>query len=252
MPTPWPAMPFEVIPAIDVSRGRLARLSDGAPVFLDAFAGDPLAAARAFAEAGARWIHVVDMDRALTGDPQNEDVLERVAELPVRVQASGGFVRAADVSAALERGASRVVLSSRALSDRASLGRTLAELGDAVVVGLEVEGDRIRSRGGPGKDAEALPLEETLRWLGSGGPARYLLTDLSRLGALRSPDLERIRELAQALPGALLVAGGLSSVEDLRAVADLGGLVEGAVVGRALYDDDVDLLGLFEPFRRDR
>jgi phosphoribosylformimino-5-aminoimidazole carboxamide ribonucleotide (ProFAR) isomerase len=245
-------MPFEVIPAIDVSRGRLARLSDGAPVFLDAFGGDPLAAARAFAEAGARWIHLVDMDRALTGEPRNEDVLERVAELPVRVQASGGFVGAADVSAALERGASRVVLSSQALGDRASLGRTVAELGDAVVVGLEVEGDRIRPRGGSGNEAEALPLEETLKWLGSRGAARYLLTDLSRVGALRSPDLDRIRKSARILGGTLLVAGGLSSVEDLQAVADLGGAVEGAVVGRALYGRAVDLPVLFEPFRSDR
>jgi phosphoribosylformimino-5-aminoimidazole carboxamide ribonucleotide (ProFAR) isomerase len=245
-------MPFEVIPAIDVSRGRLARLSEGAPVFVEAFGGDPLAAARAFAEAGARWIHVVDMDRALTGEPGNEGMLERVAELPVRVQVSGGFVGAADVSAALESGASRVVLSSHALTDRASLERTVAELGDAVVVGLEVEGDRIRPRGGPGKDAEAVPLAETLIWLGSSGAARYLLTDLSRLGVLRSPGVDRIRELARTLGGALLVAGGLSSVEDLGVVAGLGGTVEGAVVGRALYDAPMDLAALFESFRRDR
>jgi phosphoribosylformimino-5-aminoimidazole carboxamide ribonucleotide (ProFAR) isomerase len=244
-------MPFEVIPAIDVSHGRLARLSEGAPVFLDAFGGDPLSAARSFAEAGARWIHVVDMDRALTGESRNEDVLARVGRLPVQLQASGGFVEAVDASTALERGATRVVLSSRALRDRASFGRTVAELGDAVVVGLEVDGERIRPRGGPGAETEELPLDETLRWLASSGAARYLLTDLSRVGALLAPDLDRIRGLARALPGALLVAGGLSSVKDLRALADIGTPVEGAVVGRALYEGVVDLPSLFEPFRRD-
>jgi phosphoribosylformimino-5-aminoimidazole carboxamide ribonucleotide (ProFAR) isomerase len=240
-------MPFEVIPAIDVSHGRLARLSDGLPVAVDAFGADPLSAARAFAEAGARWIHVVDMDRALNGESRNDDVLEHVAELPVRVQASGGFVLAADVSAALERGATRVVLSSRALSDRASFGETVDAFGQAVVVGLEVEGERIRPRGAAGTWAEGLPLEETLDWLGSSDVARYLFTDLSRLGALRPPDTDRIRHLERTLPGALLVAGGLSSVEDLRALADLGGTVEGAVVGRALYEGDVNLSALFAP-----
>src|SRR5205085_3462164 len=138
------------------------RLTDEGPVPLDAFGGDPLVAAAAFVDAGARWLHVVDMDRALSGDAGNRGVLASIAAIPeVRVQVSGGIVDASDAAGPLEDGASRVVLSSRALADRPSIERTLSALGEAAVVGLEVDGERIRPRGGGEQD---LPLEETVSW----------------------------------------------------------------------------------------
>src|SRR5207302_9668193 len=109
--------------------------------------GEPRASARSFSEAGSRWIHVVDVDLALTGEPRNIGVLERIALLDVRVQASGGIATMETAAAALKAGAERVVLGSAALADRATVSRLTGEMGERPVVGLEVEGDRIRPRG---------------------------------------------------------------------------------------------------------
>src|SRR5207302_6271986 len=112
-----PPVAFEVIPAIVLVGGRLGRLSAGRPVPEEAFGGDPLRAAEAFVEAGAGWIHVVDLDLAFTGRPSGLDVIRRIAALPVRVQASGGLATDAEVASVLEAGAARAVLGSAALAD---------------------------------------------------------------------------------------------------------------------------------------
>src|SRR5438067_11549717 len=180
-------MAFEVLPAVDVAGGHLARLTGNGTVGLDAFGGDPLAAATAFAGKGARWIHVVDLDRALTGASRSPGVVAAIAALPgIRVQASGGIVQAGDAAGPLEDGASRVVLGSGALADRASFERTVDSLGDAVVVGLEVAGERVHPRGAAEVE---LSLEDTLGWLGDVEVPRYLFTDLERFGRLSGTDV---------------------------------------------------------------
>jgi phosphoribosylformimino-5-aminoimidazole carboxamide ribonucleotide (ProFAR) isomerase len=231
-------MAFEVIPAVDVAGGRLARLSASGPVPVEAFGGAPLVAAAAFVEAGAVRIHLVDMDRALGVTPK-EDVVGPVAALGVPVQASGGLIDRGDVDEMLDRGADRAVLSARALSDRPALEATLSAGPEVVVVGLEVEGGRIRPRGGEGLD---LSLEETLSWLAGAGAARFLLTDLARLREpAGGPDLDLARGVAEILRRPLLVAGGIAGAPDIRAVQGLGPPVEGVVVGRALYEATTDL-----------
>src|SRR6266540_2204010 len=140
-------MGFEVIPAIDVSNGRLARLHAGGLVPVEVFGGDPMAAGEAFVAVGAGWLHVVDLDLAFTGRPANLDLLGRLASLGVRVQASGGIVRRTDAEAALAAGADRVLLGSGALGEEwlpAALSGPLAEM---LVMGLEVEGEVVRPRG---------------------------------------------------------------------------------------------------------
>ncbi|HEU4353995.1 MAG TPA: HisA/HisF-related TIM barrel protein, partial [Actinomycetota bacterium] len=119
-------MALEVIPAIDVAGGRLARFEGGGHRPVDAFEGDPLVAARAFAEAGARWAHVVDMDQASSGRPDNAAVLRAVADLGLLVQASGGVTTLEQVEALRASGATRVVLGSAALGDRGSTAETVA------------------------------------------------------------------------------------------------------------------------------
>ena len=226
-------MGFEVIPAIDVSGGRLARLGPGGPVPIGSFDGDPVAAARSFVDSGATWLHFVDLDRALTRSASSTAMLRRVCELGVRVQASGGLSNANDVEGALEAGADRVVLGSAGLADQASARALIERHGEALVVGIETDGARIEPRGGEGIE---LPLWETLEWLGELKVARFLHTEVGRVGGLGGPDLDGVWALAKSTGRPVLGSGGVRDLDDLRALAALGAGVEGAIVGRALYE----------------
>lgn len=225
-------MAFEVIPAIDVSGGRLVRMTREGRTPVEAFGGDPLAAAQTFVAAGARRLHVVDVDLATTGEPRNMDVVRSAAGLGVPVQASGGVATRAQMEALLAAGADRIVLGSGALSDRAATERALADFGERLCIGLEADGPTIRPRDG----SPELPLWDALGWLGGLDVPRYLLSEVGRVGRSTGPDLEGIRALATHTERPVLAAGGIRSAEDLVAVAALGGTVEGAIVGRALYE----------------
>jgi phosphoribosyl isomerase A len=242
-------VPFEVVPAVDVAGGRLARLTHEGPAPVEDFGGDPVAAARAFIGEGAGRLHVVDMDRAL-GSGENVEVLARIADLGVPVQASGGIATTDDARRALDRGAGRVVLSSRALADRDAFERLVEGLAAAVVVGLELDGPRIRPRG-VASDTAVIDLDvmETTAWLAETDAPRYLVTDLGRLGSASGPDLVHIRWLAMTLGRPLLVAGGIATAEDVRALTSLGPPLEGAVVGSALYGGGASLKDLLEAAR---
>jgi phosphoribosylformimino-5-aminoimidazole carboxamide ribonucleotide (ProFAR) isomerase len=222
---------FEVIPAVDVFGGRLARLSDGGVVFVEAFGGDPLAAARSFAEAGARWIHVVDMDLALDGEFRNLEIVARIVDLDVSVQASGGIAGLTEVERALAAGSRRVVLGSSALSDRPAAEALLARHRDALAVGIEADRDTIRTR--VSEEVE-LSLSETMAWLAGIDVARYVHTGLGRVGGLEGPDLDAIRALIQVTGRPVVASGGIRGPEDLRRIASIG--AEGAILGRALYE----------------
>lgn len=228
-------MSFEVIPAIDVAGGRLARYTSDGPAPVEAFGGDPGAAVRAVAAAGVRWVHVVDLDLAFDGEVRNLDVLRSVAAAGVRVQASGGLRRIADAEAMLTAGADRVVLGSGTLADEAATVELLRRLGDRVMVGIEVQDGRIRSRGALPVD---LPLAETLGWLVAAGAPSFLVTAVARVGTLRGPDVATVRRVVRA-GRPVLAAGGISSVADLQAVRRAGAL--GAVVGRAALEGGLDL-----------
>jgi phosphoribosylformimino-5-aminoimidazole carboxamide ribonucleotide (ProFAR) isomerase len=222
---------LEVIPAVDVSDGRLVRLSGEGVVSVESFAGDPVAAARSFVEAGARWIHVVDTDLALAGRFRNLDVVEAIATLGAAVQASGGIAQAPDVELALASGARRVVLGSAALADRPAAEALIVRHGGALAVGIEADGDTIRPRGRPDV---GLPLVETLTWLAGLDVVRYVHTNVTRGFGAGGPDLDGIRALARATGRPVIASGGIGGIEDLRRVAAAG--AEGAVVGRALYE----------------
>ena len=228
-------MSFEVIPAIDVAGGRLARYTPQGPAPVEAFGGDPQAAVRSVVAAGVRWVHVVDLDLAFEGEARNLDVVRSVAGSGVRVQASGGLRRLADAEAMLAAGAHRVVLGSGALADEEAAIDLLARLRDRVVVGIEVQDDRIRSRGALPVD---LPLAETLGWLVAAGAPSFLVTAVARVGTLRGPDVATLRRVVRA-GRPVLGSGGISDIADLRAVRRAGAV--GAIVGRAALDGDLDL-----------
>jgi phosphoribosylformimino-5-aminoimidazole carboxamide ribonucleotide (ProFAR) isomerase len=231
-------VPFETIPAIDIAGGRLVRLHAGTATSIDVFGGDPLAAARAFVGAGARWLHVVDVDLAFTGAARNHSALTAISKLGVHVQASGGVGTDEEVRAALDAGADRVILGSSALAEPAVVSDLASQHGERIVVGIELQAGRIRSRGRTPVD---LGLEETLAWLVGTDAQRFLVTSVERTGGLGGPDLSASRPIA-SLDRPWILAGGIASLDDLRDVAAAG--AEGAVVGTAL-DGRLDLRAAF-------
>ena len=228
-------MTFEVIPAIDVAGGRLARLSAGGSVPMDAFGGDPIAAARACLTSGARWLHVVDIDLAFSGEARNVDVLRAIAELGANVQAAGAIVEHDQIAAALAAGATRVVLGSSALEDLGGIRRSIERYGERLVVGIEVDGDRIRARGRRSTD---LPLGATLAAVCDAGAARVAVTSVRRVSSMTGPDVAAL-VIAAGLGVPALAAGGIATVDDLVAVRAAG--AEGAMVGRAALEGRLDV-----------
>ncbi|HET9671734.1 MAG TPA: HisA/HisF-related TIM barrel protein, partial [Actinomycetota bacterium] len=208
---------------------------------VDAFDGDPVAAARTFADAGARWLHVVDLDLALDGEARNLDTVEAIAAIGPRVQAAGGVRTGDEIRGLLAAGATRVVLGSAALADEAAAAELLSVHAERLVVGIEVAGGRIRSRG---RDPVDLDLMETLGWLVAGDARRLLVTAVDRVSRLEGPDVGLVRRVARA-GRPVLAAGGVATAAHLRALRAAG--ADGAVVGRAVLGGTLDVGTLFDP-----
>ena len=233
-------MPFSVLPAIDLWEGRLALLTGDGPVPSGAFGGDPLAAAEAYVAAGARWLHVVDMDLAFRGEPANAEVIRTLCAIGgTRVQASGGVRTTSQVDALRGLGAARVVLASAALADEDAVLEIIERSRPGeTVIGIEVADGRIQARG---VDVD-LELASTLGWLSGAGAEALLVTAVDRVATISGPDAALVRRVARAgLP--LMAAGGIRSLADLEAVRDAGG--SGAVVGRSALEGSLDLAAAF-------
>jgi phosphoribosylformimino-5-aminoimidazole carboxamide ribonucleotide (ProFAR) isomerase len=232
-----------LIPALDVSDGELAWVRRGRPVRIDAFGGDPLAAAEAFVASGAVWLHVVDLDLALRGTAGSPALLRRLAALGVDIQASGGLSNRAEIEEALDAGATRAVLSSAALSDRPRVEELLEQYAERLAVGVEADGQVIRPRSRSGIH---LPLVATVEWLVEASAARYLHTAVSRVGSLEGPDVEGLATMARLGATPLVASGGVSSPADVDLLRNAEGPPEAVVIGRALYSGAIDLRALIE------
>lgn len=220
---------FTLLPAVDVVAGRAVRLVQGR-VASTVGDGDPLAVALGFERDGASWVHLVDVDAAF-GRGSNAGLLSDVVRrLAVTVQLSAGIRDEAGLVAALDTGAARVVLSTSALEDTRWVRTAIARAGDRLAVALDVQEGRLAGRGSPRAGGELL---ETLALLDAVGATRYVVTDVSRDGTMAGPNLELLRQVRAATDGAVLASGGIGSLADLKAVADIAG-VEGAVIGAAL------------------
>jgi phosphoribosylanthranilate isomerase len=223
---------LELLPAVDVQDGQAVRLVQGEAGSETSY-GDPLAAALAWQSAGAEWIHLVDLDAAF-GRGSNRDLLhEVVAKLDVKVEMSGGIRDDASLAAAMATGCARVNIGTAALEDPVWCASAIARWGDRVAIGLDVRGTTLSGRGWTRDGGE---LYEVLARLDAEGCARYVITDVTKDGTLRGPNLELLREVCARTDRPLVASGGVSSLDDLRAIAGLVPLgVEGAIVGKALY-----------------
>jgi phosphoribosylformimino-5-aminoimidazole carboxamide ribotide isomerase/phosphoribosylanthranilate isomerase len=219
-----------ILPAVDVAAGSAVRLVQGA-AGTETDYGDPLAAALAWQAAGAQWVHLVDLDAAF-GRGSNRDLLAAVVGgLDVAVELSGGVRDEDSLRAALGTGAARVNLGTAALESPDWVRAAIAEHGERIAVSLDVRGSTLAARGWTRPGGE---LWETLARLDTDGCARYVVTDVHRDGTLTGPNLGLLRDVCARTGAAVVASGGVSSLADLRAIANLG-TVEGVVVGKALY-----------------
>jgi len=221
-----------LLPAVDVAGGRAVRLVQGAAGSETSY-GDPWEAALAWQEAGAEWIHLVDLDAAFGRGSNRELLAGLVARIDVDVELSGGIRDDHSLAAALATGCCRVNLGTAALEDPAWTARVIGDHGDRVAVGLDVRGRTLAARGWTREGGD---LWEVLERLDRDGCARYVVTDVARDGTLRGPNLDLLREVCVCTNRPVVASGGVSTLDDLRALRELVPLgVEGAIVGKALY-----------------
>ncbi|MEU4763023.1 bifunctional 1-(5-phosphoribosyl)-5-((5-phosphoribosylamino)methylideneamino)imidazole-4-carboxamide isomerase/phosphoribosylanthranilate isomerase PriA [Actinosynnema sp. NPDC023794] len=229
-------MTFTLLPAVDVADGLAVRLVQG-EAGTETNYGDPLDAALAWQRDGAEWVHLVDLDAAF-GRGSNRELLARVVgELDVQVELSGGIRDDASLAAALATGCARVNLGTAALEDPVWCAKVVAEHGEKIAVGLDVriteQGHRVAARGWTKDGGD---LWEVLERLDRDGCARYVVTDVGKDGTLQGPNVDLLREVCARTDAPVVASGGVSSVDDLVALAALSrDGVEGAIVGKALY-----------------
>ncbi|MGA2829135.1 MAG: bifunctional 1-(5-phosphoribosyl)-5-((5-phosphoribosylamino)methylideneamino)imidazole-4-carboxamide isomerase/phosphoribosylanthranilate isomerase PriA [Streptosporangiaceae bacterium] len=221
-----------LLPAVDVADGQAVRLVQGAAGTETGY-GDPMEAALAWQRAGADWIHLVDLDAAF-GRGSNAGLLATVVgRLDINVELSGGIRDDTSLEAALATGCTRVNIGTAALENPDWVRSVIAKYGDQIAVGLDVRGTRLAARGWTSEGGD---LHETLDRLDADGCARYVVTDVTKDGTLRGPNLDLLREVCARTTRPVVASGGVSSLDDLRAIAALVPLgVEGAIVGKALY-----------------
>ncbi len=234
---------MEIIPAVDIRGGRCVRLQQGDFARETVFADDPAAAARRWQDAGARRLHVVDLDGAREGRPVNEPSIRHIlAEVSVPVQLGGGLRDVAAINRYLESGVERVVLGTAALKDQTTLLNALALFQERIVVGVDARDGLVVSEGW--REASRRPAGELVAELAEMGARRIVYTDTVRDGTLTAPNFAALEDLLSNLQSPtsnlkIMYAGGISSLDHLRKLAALG--LEGAIVGTALYTGDLDL-----------
>jgi 1-(5-phosphoribosyl)-5-[(5-phosphoribosylamino)methylideneamino] imidazole-4-carboxamide isomerase/N-(5'phosphoribosyl)anthranilate isomerase len=221
-----------LLPAVDVAGGQAVRLVQGAAGSETSY-GDPLEAALAWQSAGAQWLHLVDLDAAFGRGANAELLAQVVGKLDVKVELSGGIRDDGSLERALSTGCARVNIGTAAMENPGWVREVIAKYGDRVAIGLDVRGRTLAARGWTRDGGD---LYEALDRLDAEGCARYVITDVLKDGMLKGPNLDLYRDVCSRTKAPVVASGGVSSLEDLRALAGLTPIgVEGAIVGKALY-----------------
>lgn len=223
---------LELLPAVDVADGQAVRLVQGEAGSETSY-GDPVEAALAWQEAGAEWLHLVDLDAAF-GRGDNIEVLTRVAgALDIKIEMSGGIRDDESLARALSLKPARINLGTAALENPDWTKRVIAEHGDVIAVGLDVRGTTLAARGWTRDGGD---LWEVLDRLNEDGCARYVVTDVTKDGTLKGPNLELLKQVAERTDKPVVASGGIATLDDIRALRSLvDSGIEGAIMGKALY-----------------
>ena len=221
-----------LLPAVDVKKGQAVRLVQG-ELGSESNYGSPLEAALDFQSAGAEWIHLVDLDAAFGIGSNAELLAEVVGKLDIKVELSGGIRDDESLHRALATGCRRVNLGTAALENPDWTAKVISEFGDRIAVGLDVRGRILAARGWTKEGGD---LFATIERLDRDGCARYVVTDVTKDGTLKGPNLDLLRNVCKATKAPVIASGGISSLDDLKALKELVSIgVEGAITGKALY-----------------
>jgi 1-(5-phosphoribosyl)-5-[(5-phosphoribosylamino)methylideneamino] imidazole-4-carboxamide isomerase/N-(5'phosphoribosyl)anthranilate isomerase len=238
---------LELLPAVDVKNGRAVRLVQGELDAETAY-GNPVEVALEFQAAGAEWLHLVDLDAAFGRGENSALLAEVVGKLDIKVELSGGIRDDESLRRALATGCVRVNLGTAALENPEWTARVIAEHGDRIAVGLDVRGHVLAARGWTQEGGD---LFETIERLERDGCSRYVVTDVTKDGTLKGPNLELLQEVCAVTKKPVVASGGISSLDDIAALSSLNGIgVEGAIVGKALYAGAFTLQQALELTRR--
>ncbi|MEY3696880.1 MAG: hypothetical protein RJA41_530 [Actinomycetota bacterium] len=223
---------LELLPAVDVADGQAVRLVQGAAGSETSY-GDPLEAALTWQRAGAEWLHLVDLDAAFGRGSNRELLADVVKKMDIKVELSGGIRDDQSLEAAMATGCTRVNLGTAALENPEWCAKAIDKWGDRIAVGLDVRGTTLAARGWTQEGGD---LWQVLERLEADGCSRYVVTDVTKDGTLKGPNLELLKQMCERTDKPIVASGGVSSLDDLRAIASLTESgVEGAIVGKALY-----------------
>jgi 1-(5-phosphoribosyl)-5-[(5-phosphoribosylamino)methylideneamino] imidazole-4-carboxamide isomerase/N-(5'phosphoribosyl)anthranilate isomerase len=223
---------LELLPAVDVRDGRAVRLVQG-ELNAETSYGNPLEVALDFQRAGAQWLHLVDLDAAFGIGENSKLLAEVVASVDIKVELSGGIRDDESLARAIATGCTRINLGTAALENPEWTAKVISLHGDRIAVGLDVRGYTLAARGWTQEGGD---LFETIERLELAGCARYVLTDVTKDGTLKGPNLELLREVCAVTKRPVVASGGISSLADIAALSQLHVIgVEGAIVGKALY-----------------
>ena len=229
---------MEIIPAIDLRDGKCVRLYQGDYSQQTVFNEDPVVVALEWYSQGAQWLHIVDLDGAATGEPKNVTVVEDIMKESNLLVELGGGIRHEDIAEELlHKGISRIILGTSAIENPRLVEKLCQRFSEAVVVGLDVRDGKVAIHGWR-KDTTIAVLELS-REMVNTGVRRFIYTDIKRDGTLTEPNFDMVRKLTAELNVPIIVAGGISRLEHLQRLKELG--AEGAIIGKALYTGDIDL-----------
>jgi phosphoribosylformimino-5-aminoimidazole carboxamide ribotide isomerase len=227
----------DLYPAIDLRGGRCVRLVEGDFARETVYGDDPVAVAEQFAAAGARWIHVVDLDAARTGDPVNRPVVAAIAATAARagarVQTGGGVRRIEDAAELVGAGVARVVIGTAAVETPELVAEAARRWPGQVAVGLDHRGGEVRLRGWT--EGAGRPVEELVPMAVQAGASAVIVTDISRDGRLAGPDVDGLTRLSRETGAPIIASGGVSSLADIESLAAVTGLI-GVIAGKAIYE----------------
>lgn len=227
-----------VLPAIDIRNGQCVRLRQGDFTQATVYDADPLQVALRWQEAGASWLHIVDLDGAIAGQPVNVDLIARIRKsVSLHIEFGGGLRSIAHIEQVLRPGVDRVVLGTVALTDRALLIEALERWKERIAVGLDARNGQVAIAGW--QKTSEVQATNLARELSKLGVQRFIYTDIGRDGMLQGPNFNALQAMKQASTSSLIASGGIHSLDDLRELAAMG--IEGAIVGKALYTGHIDL-----------
>jgi phosphoribosylformimino-5-aminoimidazole carboxamide ribotide isomerase len=227
-------------PAIDLKDGNCVRLYKGEMDQATVFNDDPAAQAKAFEDAGCEWLHLVDLNGAFAGEPVNAAPVEAILKtVKVPAQLGGGIRDLATIERWLDKGLHRVILGTVAVENPALVKEAAKKFPGHVAVGIDARGGMVATRGWATEtDIEAT---ELARRFEDAGVAAIIYTDINRDGAMQGPNVGATADLARAVSIPVIASGGISSMDDLRALKNCGAPLDGAISGRALYDGAIDV-----------